>query len=738
MSDNTKNNSDNLDGEYTLDQILAEYDRKHDVDAETLETPDTATVTAEETPAAETPDSTTAAPQAEITPETESIPSESAAEEIIAEESANTASESENGAVITENSDFASDKKEEPEEPSEPVMQTEQNDRERPRLLFPTDFSELLGGTVAKAADSFDNTEISAENADDFSISSEESAMLDLGEIIPAPEIPEKLVSLHEDNSDAVREEEIIPEELCDPDDTAVSDGEEHADDEEIFDDEPAPSEENISEQADISDGKANNTFESVTAEENLQGDISESAVTEEKKPSEISENSEAVNEPQGENSDATSEKPKANAFIRLLRYLFPWKGDGIGEIIRKIIFLAAVIVFAGAGVMLASTLVQSRMAIKDEQEIKEQITTTLATTIDSEGHVIELPPTEEEEIQHNFDVMSYYKGINEDVIGFMELEGCDIFQPVVKGEDNDYYLTHNYYKGSNKAGAIFLDYRCTVNEDYVSPNLVVYGHNQEDGTMFGNLKNYKQDIDFYKANPTVTLNTSYGLGTYLIYGCFITGSLDNQSSDGRIFHYQDYIEVLNDEATFDWYIGEIQKRNQFITPVDVSFGDRLLCLSTCSNEFSNSRFVIFARKLRDGENVSDYDFSTAVLNWRAQGVDWEAILSGETTSESEEETEESAEEETEELSEESESETEETTVETTAPTETTSEETTKKTKRVQRTQYTTTTTSDESEETAVYVTDENGVTVTGEDGSAVTSVPESEAAATETGGSSN
>ncbi|MGN0609190.1 MAG: class B sortase [Oscillospiraceae bacterium] len=407
---------------------------------------------------------------------------------------------------------------------------------------------------------------------------------------------------------------------------------------------------------------------------------------------------------------------------------IIPWKGDSVFEIIRKIIFIAAVVVFIGAGIMLISTLVQSSRAVSDLADIKEVVTTTAVTTIDSDGNVITVAPTEEDELRHNLDVMKYYKDISEDVVGFIELEGCDIYQPVVQGEDNEYYLKHTYYGESNKGGAIFADYRCRIEDDYMSPNIVLYGHNQEDGTMFGNLKEYKQNLEFYAANPTVTFRTEAGVGTYLIYGFFVTNALANQDSNGEVFHYHDYIEVMNDESTFNWYLGEVQRRNQIISPVDVEFGDQLLCLSTCSNEFSNSRFVVFARKLREGESVSDYDFSETYFNPNAKGVDWDAILSGETTTAAEDETSDEEEEETseEEPEEETEEVTEETTLvpeteETTTTPETTEE--TSKTKRVDRTKT-----------SYVHTTSTWGTTAETE---ATTEVPETEESdtTTETGG---
>lgn len=340
----------------------------------------------------------------------------------------------------------------------------------------------------------------------------------------------------------------------------------------------------------------------------------------------------------------------------RFVKGIFPVKGDSVFEIVRKIIFLAAVVVFIGAGVMLASTLIQSRKAVEDQSEARSLIETTVATTIDEDGNVVTIPPTKEEEQQHREEVAKSYKEINEDYIGYLEIAGCEIFEPVVKerGLRDDFYLKHNIRGEENKAGTLYVDYRCVITPEYTSPNIVIYGHNQEDGTMFGRLKYYKIDYsdpnysaDFYKNNPVIKFNPEFENGEYLIYAFFVTNALASQDSNGEVFHYHDYIETMNDEYTFNWYQDEVQKRNQIISPVDVKYGDKLLVLSTCSNEFTESRFVVFARKLREGERVSDYDFSETRLNPYAKGVDWEAILSGETSGTTVTETEEELDEQT-------------------------------------------------------------------------------------------
>lgn len=521
--------------------------------------------------------------------------------------------------------DISEEETNEPSEPEAPPQPAAVLDGVIPAESFSDKNTDESGAFSSVFANGLDDSD-KAENEPQETVEVLNADIPDWGDILPEPSIEETVDDAITDyESEDIEEDETVPEDIDETDDTV-----DDISDDEIIDDEPE------SDEADPENTDTPTEEETSPEDKTEKADSSESetARTDDIPPFEP----EPVTLTAEEAAEDNAKKTKKN----ILKEILPWKGDTVFEMIRKIVFIIAVIIFIGAGVMLASTLIQSNRAVKDLEKIKEVVTTTAKTTIDSEGNVITVAPTEEEEQQHNIDIMSYYKGISDKVVGFIELEGCDIYQPVVQDPEdttNTYYLTHTYYDEQNKGGAIFMDYRCTVSEDYVSPNLVLYGHNQEDGTMFGNLKNYKQDLEFYAANPTVTLRTEYETGIYLIYAYFVTNALEKQDSNGEVFHYHDYIEALNDEATFDWYMGEVQSRNQIISPVKAEFGDKLLVLSTCSNEFSNSRFVVFARKLRSGESVSDYDFTSASFNPYARGVDWTAIMSGETTTELTEET---------------------------------------------------------------------------------------------------
>ena len=91
---------------------------------------------------------------------------------------------------------------------------------------------------------------------------------------------------------------------------------------------------------------------------------------------------------------------------------------------------------------------------------------------------------------------------INPDIKGYIEIQGTNLSFPVVQGKDNDEYLYHNIYqKNTIFMGVPFLDYRCTLEQDKTSNNLLIYGHHMNGKRVFGQITNYK-DLSFLPAAP--------------------------------------------------------------------------------------------------------------------------------------------------------------------------------------------------------------------------------------------
>ena len=86
----------------------------------------------------------------------------------------------------------------------------------------------------------------------------------------------------------------------------------------------------------------------------------------------------------------------------------------------------------------------------------------------------------------------------NEDVVGWIKFINLDISYPVMQGSTNDEYLRHTWSGMANNSGSIFMESLNT--SDFQDSHTIIYGHNMKDGSMFGKLKNYKEEGGYEKA----------------------------------------------------------------------------------------------------------------------------------------------------------------------------------------------------------------------------------------------
>ena len=89
----------------------------------------------------------------------------------------------------------------------------------------------------------------------------------------------------------------------------------------------------------------------------------------------------------------------------------------------------------------------------------------------------------------------------NDDIIGWIFIEGTDISYPLLCGRDNQQYLFQSYEKKYLTAGSIYIDYRCS--RDFSDSRTVVYGHNMHNGSMFGKLDKFTRE-SYMKEHPYV------------------------------------------------------------------------------------------------------------------------------------------------------------------------------------------------------------------------------------------
>ncbi len=203
-------------------------------------------------------------------------------------------------------------------------------------------------------------------------------------------------------------------------------------------------------------------------------------------------------------------------------------------------------------------------------------------TGTDSYKQVQEIAIIDEEaEIGSRIDFATL-KEINEDVIGWLTLNGTVIDYPVVKGSDNDYYLNHLYTGEWNSLGTLFVDYR---NRDLFQDQIsIIYGHSMLNGSMFFILERYKKQ-SFYDEHKEFYFETPDH--TYIfepIAGKIMDAKIPFlQMNFNSIEEYEAYINVFINSSTF-------KSDSSFIG------SDKTVMMIKCSDDYEDARYVLICK----------------------------------------------------------------------------------------------------------------------------------------------
>lgn len=183
-------------------------------------------------------------------------------------------------------------------------------------------------------------------------------------------------------------------------------------------------------------------------------------------------------------------------------------------------------------------------------------------------------------------------KAKNEDVCGYIILDGTNISYPIVNAtdEENSYYAHHDLDGNESKSGTIYVDTRCNSleNPTYdLSDVTLVYGHHMKHGLMFANLCEYMKE-DYIDNHQFAIIYTPDGYAYKLT---FFAGMRFSGESDEPI-----YRENLDDEQTFNEYIESLKENSSFTSDTEVNYGDKIIGLVTCEYTAGpDSRYGLFA-----------------------------------------------------------------------------------------------------------------------------------------------
>ena len=234
-------------------------------------------------------------------------------------------------------------------------------------------------------------------------------------------------------------------------------------------------------------------------------------------------------------------------------------------------------------GILIYSLIEIGRWYIHNKQN--EKILNEISNAINVEQKQNEEQTDEINSNEYNIDFKTL-KNLNSDTMAFVKVPGTDIEYPIVKTTNNDFYLKHSLDKTYNAAGWIFMDYRNKL--DGTDKNIVVYGHNRKNGTMFSSLKNVLNKQ--WYSNPEnfkiqfITENEKF------IYEVFSVYQIEVET-------YYLQTKFINDNE-YTSFIETIKNRSVYDFGIDINTDDEILTLSTCAND-NNYRVVLHARKVK-------------------------------------------------------------------------------------------------------------------------------------------
>ena len=173
---------------------------------------------------------------------------------------------------------------------------------------------------------------------------------------------------------------------------------------------------------------------------------------------------------------------------------------------------------------------------------------------------------------------------INIDSIGILYIPQLGINLPVVQGTDNQHYLHYSIDGSYSSCGTLFED--CRISSGADGKNIIIYGHNMHNGSMFGKLAKYLDESFFYKYD-TLYFLCGNDVRAYKVFSVYTT----ENGSDTYTCKFSNDLNFIN-------YKENIKKLSKFDSDVDVNNTAQVITLSTCYSSGSTTRTIVHAQRI--------------------------------------------------------------------------------------------------------------------------------------------
>ena len=169
----------------------------------------------------------------------------------------------------------------------------------------------------------------------------------------------------------------------------------------------------------------------------------------------------------------------------------------------------------------------------------------------------------------------------NSKIVGWLVVDGTNINYPILQTDNNDYYLNNNINDVKDSTGWPFMDYR--NNSGMSDDNTIFYGHNLLNNTGFGSISKIFTNSWFKNSSHKIIYLTDNALYTYEIFSAYYVEP-ENY-----------YLQTNLDDEDYEKFINKLKDRSKIDFNNSVSFNDKIITLSTCTND-NTGRKVIHAK----------------------------------------------------------------------------------------------------------------------------------------------
>lgn len=182
-------------------------------------------------------------------------------------------------------------------------------------------------------------------------------------------------------------------------------------------------------------------------------------------------------------------------------------------------------------------------------------------------------------------------QNVNPDVKGWIYIPDTAVSYPLLWPKSDNTYLRTTYTGEHSVFGSIFFSHQCSP--DLTDQHTIIFGHNTKNGSMFGGLREYKDEA-YFRSHPYIYLIMKGKTYQYRVVSCFTANTSDDV-----------YILGFAKNTDFQKWLAKLVVKSD-VDPgtVAITGMEQVLTLSTCTSRTKTERFVVNAIQVNSWANT--------------------------------------------------------------------------------------------------------------------------------------